>query len=224
MIKHIPEDLSVVFSEVPDEVTLAFNISNCQNNCRGCHSPYLKTDIGEELTAEKLDSYITKNAGITCVCFMGEGNDKEALLSLVNYLSAAHPELKRAIYSGRTLPEPEYYDLFDYIKVGPYVEVCGPLNSRTTNQRLFKKFGQGWEEITYRFWGESFKDHEKAQYILSDNEEHNERIKKAIERKTEKFGKGYCPCVTTAAHSDKTICPCENYRMTGKCHCGLYKQ
>ena len=37
MIKHVPEDITVVFSEIPDEITLAFNISNCLNNCIGCH-------------------------------------------------------------------------------------------------------------------------------------------------------------------------------------------
>ena len=82
MIKHVLKDLSVVFSEIPDEITLAFNISNCLNHCVGCHSPYLKEDIGEELTGEKVSEYIERNSGITCVCFMGEGNDQEALINL----------------------------------------------------------------------------------------------------------------------------------------------
>ena len=61
----------VVFKEVPDEVTLSINITNCPYRCPGCHSPYLQEDVGEELTFETLSYLIEKNKGITCVCFMG---------------------------------------------------------------------------------------------------------------------------------------------------------
>ena len=45
------------------------------------------------------------------------------------------------------------YKEFDYVKVGPYIEECGPLNKRTTNQRLYKCDKNGnKEDITYRFW------------------------------------------------------------------------
>lgn len=222
MIKHILEDLSVVFSEIPDEITLAFNISNCLNHCVGCHSPYLKEDIGEELTSEKVSEYIEKNGGITCVCFMGEGNDQEALVNLAKEIKISYPTLKLAIYSGRQDVEEPIWDTFDYIKVGPYIESYGPLNSRTTNQRLYKRFGDVFEDITYRFWGESFKDHEKAEYVIDPTKE--SMVRNALNIKKEKYGLEYCPCVLPKQHSDKTICPCENYRMTGKCHCGLYKK
>ena len=46
MIKYVPEMTSVVIEEIPDRVTLAVDISNCQGNCIGCHSPFLKTDVG----------------------------------------------------------------------------------------------------------------------------------------------------------------------------------
>ena len=44
--------------------------------------------------------------------------------------------------------EPEIYEAFDYVKVGPYVEALGPLNEPTTNQRLYYH----GEDITSRFW------------------------------------------------------------------------
>ena len=69
MIKYAPDDTSVVFEEIPDEITLAVNISNCQHNCPGCHSPYLRMDFGEELTETAIDELIKKNSGITCFCF-----------------------------------------------------------------------------------------------------------------------------------------------------------
>ena len=50
MIKYIPELTDIVLEEIPDKVTLAVEITNCQGSCPGCHSPFLKQDIGEELT------------------------------------------------------------------------------------------------------------------------------------------------------------------------------
>ena len=82
MIKYKEDTVQVVFEEIPDEVTLAIEITNCPGQCVGCHSPWLRDDIGEELTKEKLFELIDANKGITCVCFMGEGKDQEALKSL----------------------------------------------------------------------------------------------------------------------------------------------
>ena len=53
MIKYVPQMTSVVIEEIPDRVTLAVDISNCQGNCVGCHSPFLKEDIGEELHCDQ---------------------------------------------------------------------------------------------------------------------------------------------------------------------------
>ena len=122
---------SIVFQEIPDEVTLAINISNCPCRCPGCHSKYLWSDNGEELTHDIIDKMIEKYEGsITCV--------------------------KVAWYTGRTVISPVLIkDCFDYIKVGPYIEHLGPLNRRTTNQRMYKRTARGeWEDITPRFWRE----------------------------------------------------------------------
>ena len=61
----------VTFSEVPDEITLCINISNCPHHCPGCHSPELWGNIGEPLTEAVIEDLLTSNRGITCVCFMG---------------------------------------------------------------------------------------------------------------------------------------------------------
>ena len=44
MLKYV--NTEITFSEVPDEITLCINISNCPCHCKGCHSPYLAEDIG----------------------------------------------------------------------------------------------------------------------------------------------------------------------------------
>ena len=58
MLKYT--DYDIVFQEIPDEVTLAINLSNCPNRCKGCHSPYLQQNVGEALTEENL-SYFYKS-------------------------------------------------------------------------------------------------------------------------------------------------------------------
>ena len=148
MIKYVPELTDVVLEEIPDKVTLAVEISNCRGSCPGCHSPFLKNDIGEELTPQVVDKLIEDNYGVNCFLLLGEGRDKEALLGIAEHLRRAHPELERAVYSGRTEVELEIYAAFDYVKVGPYVEAAGPLNSPSTNQRLYHH----GEDITARFW------------------------------------------------------------------------
>ena len=145
------KDSYVVFEEIPDRVSLAVNITNCQNNCIGCHSPELRLNSGEELTEEIIDKLINDNYGVDCFLFMGEGKDYSRLMELVRYIKEKY-SLKVAIYSGRDKVEIEYYGLFDYVKVGEYKEECGPLNKETTNQRLYEIGIGGIKDITYKFW------------------------------------------------------------------------
>lgn len=149
MIKY--KDYHIVFEEIPDMLSLAINLTNCQNNCVGCHSPELRKDGGEVLTEKVIDKLINDNFGINCVLFMGEGKDKETLISLAKYIKTKY-NLKTAIYSGRNKVEDEFYGVFDYIKIGPYIEKYGPLNSKNTNQRLYLIDGENIEDITYKFW------------------------------------------------------------------------
>ena len=137
MIKYVPKMTSVVLEEIPDRVSLAVDISNCRGNCVGCHSPFLKLDIGEELTPAIVDALIADNFGVNCFLFLGEGRDPEALLALAAHIRSAHPAMEIALYSGREEVEPAIWDAFDYVKVGPYRPECGPLNERSTNQRLY---------------------------------------------------------------------------------------
>lgn len=162
MIKYV--DTKVVFQEIPDETTLAINISNCPCHCKGCHSSYLAEDIGEILDEDALVSLLRGNKGITCVAFMGGDSDPEYLnwlASIMRDMSDGEPgnwaNVKIAWYSGRQELSPDI-DLrnFDYIKLGPYIEEKGPLSSRTTNQVMLQidnNCGRSIvKDITSRFW------------------------------------------------------------------------
>ena len=148
MLKYVPSLTDIVMEEIPRRVSLALEISNCQGCCRECHSPFLREDIGEELTPDVVDRLIGENFGIDCVLLLGEGNDPDAVRSLAKHIRDAHPGLSTAIYSGRTAVEDELFDIFDYVKVGPYIPEKGPLNNPGTNQRLYCHR----EDITSVFW------------------------------------------------------------------------
>lgn len=163
MLKYV--DAKVVFQEIPDEITLAINISNCPCHCPGCHSSYLAEDIGKELTwsgwstkdSDSLFDLIRKHRGITCVALMGGDSDPRSINSLAEKIkwtnSNVQPYVKEwngeerwqwnpvkvAWYSGRKeLSWDINVENFDYIKLGPYIEEKGPLSSRTTNQVMLQ--------------------------------------------------------------------------------------
>ncbi len=140
MLKY--SDYDIVFQEVPDEVSLALNISCCPNRCEGCHSPQLQQDIGEILDEDELSELLKRYGGVvTCVLFMGGDNDPSAVERLCLYIKK-NTKLKRAWYSGRN-DLPKHLSLFDYIKLGSYVKSLGPLNSPNTNQRFYKVHHEG---------------------------------------------------------------------------------
>lgn len=158
MLKYV--ETFVGLREVPDEIALCINLSQCPNKCPNCHSSYLAEDIGEELTFERLQELIRQNEGITTIAFMGGDNDPDAIWTLGLLLESHYPNLKSAWYSGKqNMPDlsPELFFRgipFDYLKLGPYIEEKGPLNSSTTNQQMWKidKNTGKAEDITYKFW------------------------------------------------------------------------
>ena len=98
MLKYV--DTLVSFQEIPDEISLCINISNCPNNCPGCHSSYLKDDIGIPLTYVELMHLLSQNQGISCVCFMGGDKEPWEVQRLAQRVK--EEGLKAAWYSGKS--------------------------------------------------------------------------------------------------------------------------
>mgnify|MGYP003290354565 CR=1 FL=1 len=154
----------IVFQEIPDEVTLAINITGCPCHCVGCHSPHLWEDTGDELSEETLAALLSQyGRAVTCVCLMGGDADPATVNTLAAWIRAHG--YKSAWYSGRAL-QSEMVETanLDYLKLGPYIESRGPLKSPTTNQRLYRIHHPAdaaaaettplpeLEDITRRFW------------------------------------------------------------------------
>ena len=161
MLKYV--DTLVGFKEVPSEITLCINISNCKCHCKNCHSPYLAEDIGEELNIESLFNLIANNEGITCVAFLGGDNNPKEINNLAKEVKTYY-NLKTAWYSGRQeLSKDIDIKNFNLIKLGPYIEEFGPLNSKTTNQKFYKvvQVACGDGTIEYKLIDITYKFHER---------------------------------------------------------------
>ncbi len=137
MLKYT--DTKVVFREIPDEITLAINISGCPCACEGCHSSYLAGDVGEELSERAITELIARNDMISCISFMGGDREPYEVSRLAKFVKDIYPAIKVGWYSGRDeLSEDVDIVNFDYIKIGSYQSALGGLDSPTTNQRLYR--------------------------------------------------------------------------------------
>lgn len=148
------KEVKVVFREIPDEITLALNITGCPIRCPDCHSKHLWENVGSDLTITKLNHLITENGGISCICFMGGDSDTNYLNNLAKYIKSNY-NIKVGWYSGQdTIDNMINLEYFDYIKIGHFNGK--PLNDKGTNQILYKidKLDNKWElvDITNKLW------------------------------------------------------------------------
>ena len=144
----------ITTAEIPDEITLCINITNCPIHCPDCHSKFLWEDVGVELTEIELFRIIDENKGISCICFMGGDKCMWIIREMVIRIREKYKDLKVAWYSGQAAMHPVMMSELDYYKYGPYIKELGGLESKTTNQRLYKidRFKGKSEDITYKFW------------------------------------------------------------------------
>lgn len=151
MLKYV--DTLVGFAEIPNEISLCIDISNCPCHCKNCHSSYLAQDIGTELTFNEIRKLIKKNSGISCIALMGGDAEPNKINALASFIINHYSSIKVAWYSGRQeLSKDIDLQNFDFIKLGSYKEEFGPLNSRTTNQRFYKVSDGELIDITSKFW------------------------------------------------------------------------
>lgn len=147
----------IVFREIPDETTLAINISECPFSCPGCHTPELQDSVGDVLTQNVFNTIIAQHINIiTCVCFMGGDahlDEVEQLISSFKETFANVKNIKFGIYSGRdTVDEvTSICTSMDYVKTGKYVKVLGPINECSSNQKMYMRTPDGrYDDITHK--------------------------------------------------------------------------
>ena len=83
---------------------------------------------------------------------MGGDSNPLEVDALAHFIKIYFP-IKTAWYSGRQeLSKEINLNNFNFIKLGPYIEDLGPLNSKTTNQRFYKIEEGKLVDITNLFW------------------------------------------------------------------------
>lgn len=126
----------IVMQEIPDEITLALSISGCPVRCSGCHSPFTWNPFyGQLMNKISLFKLLEKYEGmISCVLFYGGEWEKETLNDLLDEIRQRG--LLTALYTGLDTVDDEIATRLDFVKLGPWIEALGGLDSRNTNQRL----------------------------------------------------------------------------------------
>lgn len=136
---------AIVFQEVPNEITLVFNISGCPYHCEGCHSQYLWEYEGDDLLPN-LPNVIKKYGSyVTCICFMGGDQNMFDLMVALAYCK--QHRYKTCVYSGcdKIKKFDSVLEYLDWLKIGRYDKSLKCDNHTeygvklaTANQHLYK--------------------------------------------------------------------------------------
>jgi anaerobic ribonucleoside-triphosphate reductase activating protein len=140
---------SVVFQEVPNEISLCFSITGCKVGCKGCHSTELwNEENGISLTKQVFIQWLKKYKGlISCVVFFGGEWQPSALIEKL--LIAKNFGLKTCLYSGEKNIDINISQHLNFLKTGKWQAELGGLDSITTNQ-VFRDLTTG-EKLNHLF-------------------------------------------------------------------------
>lgn len=152
---------TIVFQEVPDEISLCFSITGCKVGCKGCHSTELWNEQnGISLNKQNYIHWLKKYSGlITCVVFFGGEWQPKALIEKL--LIAKNFGLKTCLYSGEKHIDINISQHLTYLKTGAWQESLGGLDSPLTNQ-VFREVASG-EKLNHLFHSNT------QQHINSNN-------------------------------------------------------
>ena len=162
MLKLPVVNKGITFTEIPDHITVFFEIGGCKMKCKGCHSPYLHTPIHKDLFTpiEEMKAYAEslKAKGANAIVLMGGTyNCGVPIEKLVGAIKALSTILPVGIFSGLPCGAFAHMVLKDieelqWLKIGDYKEALGGLDSPNTNQKFYARSPLGtWENHTHLF-------------------------------------------------------------------------
>ena len=145
----------VTLNEVPDKIAVYFELGNCMQNCKGCHSPHLQFDnVYKPLSyLSDLLLYAEEQVenGANAIVIMGGHNnaifsadklkiliDKMAEIAPVClYVGSDDDKFNKEIFEDTELT---------WLKTGSYQQDKGGLDCKKTNQRFYKK-EMSWKTV-----------------------------------------------------------------------------
>lgn len=157
-MNYFPNEVCIGLQEIPEEISLILPLAGCGHKCDGCHSKhYQNKNEGVLLTTSILDDILNKyEKKVSCVCIFSGEYDTETLSLIISFAKLRN--YKVALYSGYELSELEnifnddILSRLNYLKTGQYIKSLGGLESKTTNQKLFKIVDNNYINITKQFW------------------------------------------------------------------------
>ena len=151
----------ITLAEMPNYISYYIQLANCNIRCEGCHSKYLwnkiaKTDIDTIIEEVKK----AKEQGADMCIIFGDINNDISEDDFTILLKRINMYLPICVYSGapnclRALGSMANIDLIKYIKLGSYIDRCGGIDKRTTNQRMYENIQGELVDVTEElFWKE----------------------------------------------------------------------
>jgi anaerobic ribonucleoside-triphosphate reductase activating protein len=140
---------SIVFQEVPNEISLCFSITGCKVGCNGCHSTELwNAHYGMPLNRHNFIAWLNKYKGlISCVVFFGGEWQPQALVEKL--IIAKNLGFKTCLYSGEKHIDINISQHLTFLKTGAWRAELGGLESLSTNQ-IFRDLSTG-EKLNHLF-------------------------------------------------------------------------
>lgn len=149
------QSYTISMQEVPGEVSLVLQMAGCRHRCMGCHSQELWNEDGHTLTDHLEVLLAIYMEMITCVCFMGEGTDLEAMADTLRHIKET-TGLKTCLYTGfnRVIDVEVMLPWLDFLKTGEYIRKLGGLESSATNQRFYRihPATRSLDDLTHLFY------------------------------------------------------------------------
>lgn len=155
----------ITLTEIPNRISVFFEIGNCTCHCDGCHSPELwdTNYTRPNMTVQEIVDYVDEQykLGANAVVLMGGMNNKDVSKDVFTLLLLELSTRQVGIYVGSD--DLEWLPLLPvrWIKAGGYEKDKGGLDSPTTNQRFYEY------DTTNRVW----EDKTKEYFQRSDNNE-----------------------------------------------------
>lgn len=149
----------ITLTEIPNRISVFFEIGNCTCHCEGCHSPELwDTNYTDpNMTLQEIIDYVREQykLGADAVVFMGGWNNEDVPRTTLELLLL---ELSNRYQVGIFVGD-DYLGCLPrlplrWIKTGRYEKDKGGLDSPTTNQRFyeFNYYSQKWEDKTKEYF------------------------------------------------------------------------
>lgn len=159
MVKLPIINKGITFNEIPNRVAVFFEIGQCKQNCKNCHSElFMKTRLAKDLwtSLEDMVSYVElqKKHGANAIVIMGgTNNEGVGLHHLVQVIDALSGILPVGLYSG--IPDNTFIHrllksdkVLTWLKTGEYIDELGGLTEPKTNQKFYElKDGKYVEQI-----------------------------------------------------------------------------